>query len=318
MLKKTFIPCFLGGFIGCLISFRVAPRLWFLGAFCGSCVGYLLYDFRETLKAIEKAFVALWRKFVDKVQAFATLWQRYFSDPRPVFFSSLFISTLGYVYLFPWLLVINSIEIYPEIPWIHLWICTAAYWILTPLAIAAVLIRLYESGMEDTGNEPITDREKRQILLAYEEINITSYKLLLKFTFIGSLYALAAAVKGICWLPTVGLYKFIRWLIKWTVIKPLLLPIWKIALRIYSDHRILCGLNCGLGVLVGYLFFSPFATTGTEKAFAILSGGFIAWFVSLLQYKIVIPLVTWIKELVQYRIIVPLVGLIEEMRFNVV
>ena len=53
---KVFLACALGALVGSLIALQFGPHFWWVGAFAGGFVGYLVYDFPAVLVAIPKAY----------------------------------------------------------------------------------------------------------------------------------------------------------------------------------------------------------------------------------------------------------------------
>lgn len=56
---KIFLACALGAFTGSLVALSVHPYLWWVGLIGGGLVGYLSYEFREVVAAIQTAWLEI-------------------------------------------------------------------------------------------------------------------------------------------------------------------------------------------------------------------------------------------------------------------
>lgn len=239
---KIGLACALGAMIGTVISLKINDHFWWVGTIVGVITGYLSYEFPKIMQAVPTA----WQKAKEM-----SLKPRGLKNGEDKRVARLLLGVIGICLLN--VLAISSFQVYffggPHIPNTNnmveynglvrtLLLTLASLWIfveITSIALilvfTAVLLQIFFiSGVEVNKNIDFMNGYK----------NIIKYGNFIVFPIWVTYHTIRLFVSLI--------YTCARLI--WHFFKNLLL-------LIHSEARLICGLDAGIGSVIGYLYGSP-------------------------------------------------------------
>lgn len=251
------IACFLGGGIGTLVAISVATWLWWVGLLVGAFVGYVAYEFRQVVQAVQQAWQVVystdWRKAVAWLRGSYT------------FLLTLVVFLLSSMV---WPIVILHVS-GPLKDGLHV-----VVWLTSATVVSAfvgffgwtAVVGLVE--LKPLGWVKFSDNLKDSWFI---------------------LFTSPIGMWVIMPILLVGEVLFLAGWTMWYLISRTPKFVWIVFRQIHSDIRLLCGVDAAIGAAIGYHFQLMFMV----PLLAVLVGGVVGAVVGVLNFELVSK--RWLK-----------------------
>lgn len=270
--KKVEFGCCVGVPVGLFVAWLFAPLFWWLGILAGFCAGYSIYDLRE----IPANAPLAWKRAKKRSIEFLNLLKK----PRPFFYPFLIVGAT----------LIFSI---PKFMWTHqgfffkeetvltkkiFTISVVSFFLFIPVESILLLsmFKLAEYGAKRKGKWYYAPAD-RVYLFGTSQFEPVSYKNIYGFMFVGLIYSL---LLGVMAMPKILGFVFCE---IWMLIGRF---VWHLVKLIHSQGRVICGIDCALGVFITYKLFGHGVETTSELGLLLVCGAVIGWTIGHIHCKI--------------------------------
>jgi len=280
-LRKRSIACFIGGCPGTAIALIFAPLFWWLGLLAGSIVAYLLYDLKEMWQKIPEAFYDLkeaWQKFPQARHKFLVILE---ANRRGLIKTCWLL--IGYLLMFLTGTLLTGFLLNDKVAGLLVTIA----WFGPCLFGGFFFYKIGRCAWDSKFDPELASACLKDWEWGPEISEDYSFKDFASF----AMKTVPLTLLGVIVFPFLILILFCGILcsILWGCLK----GAWRLFILIHSKERILCAIDCAMGIICAYFFLAPFAPTLAAKLMVVVSGGIIAVGFGAFNYEVVS--VRWLK-----------------------
>lgn len=271
--KKVKFGCLVGVPFGLLVAVIFTPLFWWLGVLAGFSAGYFVYDLRQVLAKSPLA----WKRAKRESRDFLN----WFKKPRPFLYPFLIIgvvlifSSLKFIWTHQNLFFVD-VDTVPKRIFATILLSTI-FTSLIDFILLLLMIKSVEIGAEKKRRSFNFPSDRVYLSREKGEFEAVSYRNIYGF--------MPAGLVGLIWIGAAATSKILRFIFcgVWILIGRF---VWHLVKLIHLQGRIICGMDCALGVFATYKLLGPGTETASEFGLLLAFGAVIGWTFGHIHCKI--------------------------------